>query len=44
MIVISKWHYEGAKMDCDELQREGIQFIGKGLGGSMVKMQGWRDA
>ena len=42
-IVTSKWHYEGAKMDFDNLQREGVQFIGWGVGGSMVKMQGWRD-
>ena len=28
-------------MDCDELQREVIQFIGKRLEGLRAKMQGW---
>ena len=39
-IWLSKGHGNFKVNDCDELQREGIQFIGKRLEGLMAKMQG----
>ena len=43
-ILASKGHGNFKVNDCDEMAWEGIQFIGKGIEGLMVKMQGWRKA